>query len=227
MTTAQLCRWHRFDSEGAFHGAACDFILAAANSAISARGAFSVVLAGGNTPRPIYRLLREASTDWLAWHVYFGDERCLPPADSERNSRMAEDAWLGQVDIPAAQIHPIPAERGAQAAADAYSTALATVGIFDLVILGLGEDGHTASLFPGGDWAGLKTPPPAIAVHNAPKPPPERVSLSPQRLSEARAVAVLVQGQGKRDALEKWQAGAALPVAAICPLAGVDVFIEI
>lgn len=226
MTAPQVCRWHSFDSDSAFCQAGHDFILAAAEKAISARGTFAVVLAGGNTPLPVYRLLRDARTDWSAWHVYFGDERCLPPDDPARNSRMAQDAWLGQVPIPAAQIHRIPAERGPQAAADAYAAELANVGAFDLVILGLGEDGHTASLFPGGDWERAGEQLPAIAVHGAPKPPPERVSLSAQRLSESRAVAFLVQADGKQEALEKWRAGVALPAAAIRPPDGVDIFLR-
>lgn len=226
MTVSQVCRWHIFDSDSAFNEAARDFILAEADRAITARGAFVVVLAGGNTPRPVYRLLHDAPTEWSAWHVYFGDDRCLPADDPARNSRMAQDEWLGQVAIPAGQIHPIPAERGAQAAADDYAAQLATVGTFDLVILGLGEDGHTASLFPGGDWERAVGQPPAFAVHDAPKPPPDRVSLSAQRLSESRAVAFLAQAAGKQEALAQWRAGMALPAAAIRPPGGVDIFLR-
>ncbi|HKB59132.1 MAG TPA: 6-phosphogluconolactonase [Gallionellaceae bacterium] len=226
MIEPQVCRWHTFGSDPAFHEAARDFILGAAANAISERGAFIVVLAGGNTPRSVYRLLRDARTEWRAWHVYFGDERCLPPGDPARNSRMAQEEWLGQVAIPGAQIHPIPAERGAASAAEVYSAELAAVGTFDLVILGLGEDGHTASLFPGGDWEAATNLPAAIAVHNAPKPPAERVSLSPQRLSQSRAAAFLVQGEGKRMALDKWRTGATLPASAIRPPSGVDVFLR-
>ena len=226
MTEPQVCRWHTFGSDPAFHEAARDFILGAAANAISERGAFVVVLAGGNTPSPVYHLLRDARTEWRAWHVYFGDERCLPPGDPARNSRMARDEWLGQVAIPAAQVHAIPAERGAASAADAYSAELAAVGIFDLVILGLGEDGHTASLLPGGDWVHATTRHPAISPPHAPNPPPARVQLSLQRPSPAEAVAFLVQGDGKRVALEKWQAGAALPVGMIRPPSGVDVFLK-
>ena len=95
-------------------------ILQSAARAIAARGLFRIVLAGGRTPEAAYRLLVGADTDWSRWEIYFGDERCLPVDDAERNSRMAARALLDAVAIPAANVHPIPAEHGAEAAAKAY-----------------------------------------------------------------------------------------------------------
>jgi 6-phosphogluconolactonase len=201
-------------------------ILRAAHDAIAARGAFRIVLAGGNTPRKVYEALRSAQADWRHWHVYFGDERCLPPEHDERNSRMATLAWLAYVDIPAAHIHPIPAELGAEDAAEAYAPSLDDIALFDLVLLGLGEDGHTASLFPDHNLGVAPDAPSTLAVLDAPKPPAQRVSLSARRLSEAREVMFLVTGNSKAQAVADWRAGSAIPAAAITPEGGVDVYLE-
>lgn len=216
-------RWHDVADVTALHRAARDRIVAAAERAIAARGSFSIVLCGGGTPRGVYRLLRTADTDWRAWHVYYGDERCVPEDHGERTSRMAAALWLDHVAIPAAQVHAIPAERGPEAGAAAYAETLATVDDFDLVLLGLGEDGHTASLFPGHPRDGAD----ALAVFDAPKPPPTRVSLSAARLSRAREVWFLVDGIGKLEAVARWQHGDDLPAAAIAPPNGVDVLLTI
>jgi 6-phosphogluconolactonase len=223
-SASQLCRWHAFPSVIELEQAAARTILDAARTAIASRGAFRLVLAGGSTPLNVYKLLRGADATWAAWHIYFGDERCLPPDHAERNSRKAQRAWLDHVAIPPQQIHVIPAEQDAQAAADRYARELADVGEFDLVLLGLGEDGHTASLFPGQDWSGATAA--ALPVHDAPKPPADRVSLSAQRLSHARAVLFLVSGSGKQQAINAWRAGAPIPAAAIRPRNGVDVYLD-
>jgi 6-phosphogluconolactonase len=219
-------RWIGVADVGELRRAACKRILDAAERAIEERGAFVISLAGGNTPRDVYAMLREAATDWSRWQVYFGDERCLPRSDPERNSRMAREAWLDRVPIPAANVHEIAAELGPEMGAARYGQALRIVGDFDLVLLGLGEDGHTASLFPGHDWGDAPAASDAIAVLGAPKPPRERVSLSASRLGRAREVLFLVAGESKRDAVSKWRAGASIPARAIRPPAGVDVLVE-
>jgi 6-phosphogluconolactonase len=215
-------RWHPFPDARALSEAAVRRILAAESRANSRRGRFTIVLAGGETPRAAYALLARHAAEWRAWHVYFGDERCLPPDDPARNLRMARDALLDCVPIPAAQIHVIQAELGALRAAPLYARLIANIGLFDLVLLGLGEDGHTASLFPGRD---LGVEADVIAVADAPKPPPERVTLSAARLSRAHEVLFLVGGEGKRHAVARWRAGEPIPAAAIRPPGGVDVLI--
>jgi 6-phosphogluconolactonase len=205
---------------------ACRRILAAAAKAIEERGRFLIVLAGGSTPCGVYRRLRAEDADWSRWQVFFGDERCLPPQDEARNSRMAANAWLEHVAIPPRSIHPIPAELGAAAAASAYRSTLRNVGAFDLVLLGLGEDGHTASLFPGRDWGIGPGASAALAVADAPKPPAERVSMSAGRLQNARAVLFLVTGESKRCAVRRWRAGEDIPARAVAPRAGVEVLLE-
>lgn len=225
-SNAAAVRWHGVANAAALGDAACRRILVAAADAIQQRGRFMIVLAGGNTPQGVYRMLRGADTDWSRWQVYFGDERCLPTVDPERNSRMAAEAWLDHVAIPKSQVHALPAERGAQAAAQAYANTLRHVGDFDLVLLGLGEDGHTASLFPNHDWGVDADAADVLAVFDAPKPPAQRVSLSAMRLSRTRAVLFLVEGASKRDAVTQWRTGADIPARAIQPQAGVDVLTE-
>ena len=194
----------------ATHAAA--FILQAARDAIHEHGSFRLVLAGGTTPQRVYRLLAQASADWSHWQIYYGDERCLPADDAERNSHMADIAWLGQVEIPLQNIYPMPAELGAETAAAQYSKIINAARPFDLVLLGMGEDGHTASLFPGQQHQQNE---PVHAVHDAPKPPPDRVSLSRDSLSDSREVMILITGAGKRTALAQWRAGEQLPIATI------------
>ena len=222
----QLVRWHPVAAADALQRAATQRILDAAAAAIVARGRFRIVLAGGNTPRPVYVALCDAHTDWSRWDIFFGDERCLPIDDIERNSWMADDAWLARVPIAADRVHAIPAELGADVAAHAYAQKLSGIGDFDLVLLGLGEDGHTASLFPGHDWGVGADSPDTLAVLDAPKPPPLRVSLSAARLARARQVIFLVDGESKRDAVTGWRAGADIPARAIRPAGGVDVLVE-
>lgn len=202
---------------------ATELILAAATAAIIEHGCFKLVLAGGRTPEQIYRQLAGSVANWSAWQIYFGDERCLPAADAARNSVMAADTWLKHVPVPKDNVHPIPAEQGAVAAAQAYASLVSAARPFDLVLLGMGEDGHTASLFPGHQHPSQEV---VHAVHDAPKPPPERVSLSRASLSDAHEVLVLVTGAGKQQALQQWRSGEALPIAGITAGNGMTVLMD-
>jgi len=224
--TSQKLRWHGFADVEALQADALLRIRTAASSALAARGVFRIVLAGGNTPRAIYESLRKAITDWTRWQVYFGDERCLPVNDPQRNSRMARDTLLDHVPIPRGNVHAIPAESGSIDGAAQYSQMLRAVGEFDLVLLGLGEDGHTASLFPDHEWGTNNDATDAFAVFDAPKPPPERISLSAARLSRARCVLFLVDGEAKREAIARWRNGEQIPASVIAPASGVDVLTE-
>jgi 6-phosphogluconolactonase len=219
-------RWHPAADGSALAQAACRRIADAAAAAIEQRGEFCIVLAGGNTPRGVYRRLRGVPTDWPRWRVYFGDERCLPRDQEARNSHMAAEALLDHVPVVPNRVHPIPAELGAAAAATAYAQTLQKIPCFDLVLLGLGEDGHTASLFPGHDCGSTPDAPAVLAVYGAPKPPAERVSLSARRLGLARAVLFLVGGESKRRAVRQWRDGQDIPARSVRPRAGVDVLVE-
>ncbi len=205
-------QWSLFGSADAVAQHTTDRVLSAARRAIDERGDFRLVLAGGSTPLLAYRRLAEAVADWSRWRLYYGDERCLPADHPQRNSRLCSNAWLEPAAFPGAGHFPIPAELGAEAAAASYSRTLTAVRPFDLVLLGMGEDGHTASLFPGhAEPTGVDV----LPVHRAPKPPADRVSLSSQALSDAREVLILVTGAGKQGALTRWRAGDELPVARI------------
>lgn len=218
---AQLRRWHVYPNVENLHAHAAQAIERAAAQAVAARGRFAIVLAGGTTPMNIYVRLARASAEWPRWHVYFGDERCLPAGAPGRNDAAIRAAWLERVPIPPAQVHAIPAERGAAEAAQEYGPILAAVDQFDLVLLGLGEDGHTASLFPGLALDGADV----LAVYDAPKPPPERVSLGASRLSRARQLMFVVSGAAKRRAVAAWRRGDPIPAAAVVPPAGVDILL--
>jgi len=224
-TDSPRLRWHVVERPN-WLATALDWVNHAAASALAARGEFQLVLAGGGTPEKLYRALAEQKQDWTRWQIWFGDERCLPPDNPQRNSSMAASAWLECVDIPAGNIHVIPAEYGAQSASTAYAEQLHGQGMFDLVLLGLGQDGHTASLFPNHAWGTEPDSPDAIAVFDAPKPPPQRVTLSARRLSHARCVLFLINGADKRKALADWRRGKNIPAAAIQPDAGVDLLID-
>ncbi len=223
MTEGGGCRWTPLTDAAAVAQAAGARILQRATTAIDARGAFHLVLAGGTTPAACYRLLRDADTDWARWHFWFGDERCLPPRHPERNSRMAAEALLDAVPVPPEQIHPIPAELGPEEAARRYQAAIAPVLPFDLVLLGLGDDGHTASLFPGHHHPDDAL---VVAVEGAPKPPPRRVSLNYPALARCRELLFLVTGDGKQAAVAAWRRGADLPAARVRPEGRCEVLLD-
>ena len=215
--------WHLFDDASDVAHEAARRILMAADRAIRKQGRFSIVLAGGGTPEATYRLLVDAVAEWSKWHIYFGDERCLPADDAERNSVMAASALLDHVAIPADHIHPIPAEQGAEAGASAYGLVVADALPFDLVLLGVGEDGHTASLFPGQLHPDSEL---VHAVHDAPKPPPDRISLSRNALSDCRELLILVTGAGKQQAVTRWKKGVDLPIANIGAHHAIDILLD-
>lgn len=221
MQEKNSSRWKNFDSMESLRHGVCDAIVKCANDAIAKRGRFSIVLAGGNTPRAIYRLLRDLPMDWAKWHIYHGDERCLPIDHVDRNSLMAEQVWLQHVNVPTTQIHDIPAELGPTEGAKAYAETLSGASTFDLVLLGLGEDGHTASLFPGHL---VDNSAPAVPVFDSPKPPAERITLSQNRLNNAHQVIFIVTGSGKQEAVDNWRKGVKIPATLISPDNGVDVY---
>lgn len=221
LANNQITRWHSFASQDEINQAILKRILQAADEAIAKYGSFLIVLAGGSTPKSVYQLLAKEQADWANWHVFHNDDRCLPVDHAERNSKMAREAWLNHVAIPQAQIHDIPAELGNVEGAKAYAKTLAGVRSFDLVILGLGEDGHTASLFPN---QAVDNSADAVPVFNSPKPPADRVTISQNRLNNTHEVLFLVTGAGKQDAVNNWLNGVGIPATLIAPACGVDVY---
>ena len=189
-----------------------DLILQAGKDAIQQNGIFKIVLAGGTTPENVYRLLAKEPCDWQYWHFYLGDERCLPEDHAERNSQMAQQTLLNEIEVSKDNIHFIPAENGAEKASVDYASVIEKVLPFDMVLLGMGEDGHTASLFPGHQHSTNALVHP---VYNAPKPPPERVSLSQKALSQNHHLIIMVTGASKQGSVKKWRMGDKLPVSSI------------
>jgi 6-phosphogluconolactonase len=174
--------------------------------AVALRGVAHVALAGGETPRPAYELLAPRLGEHEAVELWFGDERAVPPDDPESNFRTVAEAF-SEAALPEEAIHRIEGERGAEEAADAYAALLTerlptgegNVPVLDVALLGLGDDGHTASLFPGNsalDAEGACAP-----VHDAPKPPPDRVTLTVPVLRQARRLVFLVTGADKAEAV--------------------------
>lgn len=204
--------WQIYDNLDQVAESACREILTSANAAIADHGKFKLVLAGGTTPEKVYRLLAKANADWVNWLIYHGDERCLPVDHKDRNSVMAANALLNEVTVPKNQIFDIPAELGPEQGAAAYRQIVADALPFDLVLLGMGEDGHTASLFPGHQHNQDNL---THAVYNSPKPPPERVSISAKALGNSAQIFFLVTGANKREALKQWLSGNDLPVRSI------------
>src|SRR3954467_5751420 len=173
------------DSEAAAVRAA-DVVTRLAEEALDARGVFHLALAGGSTPKRCHELLAERDIDWSRVHVWESDERAVGPDDDESNFKMIRDSLLDRVSIPGGNVHRVMGERGAEPAADAYEGELraaveprtqAEIPILDVVMCGLGEDGHTMSLFPGNPAVGVKHRL-AVGVHDAPKPPPDRISFT-------------------------------------------------
>jgi 6-phosphogluconolactonase len=178
-----------------------------AREAIRDHGRFTVALAGGSTPGKMYRLLKEATVDWSGIHIFWGDERCVPPGHNESNYRQAADAFLNQIPIPAGNVHRIHGELISEEAAHYYEIELRhffgdEIPRFDLILLGLGSDGHTASLFPG-EPALLESTHWAVAVHHASPPPPlvDRVTLTLPVINAAANGVFLVSGADKADIL--------------------------
>ena len=221
MTQQQTARWHSFTSQQAINQAATERILQAADEAIAKHGSFLVVLAGGSTPKSIYAMLAKAHANWAAWHVFINDDRCLPPDHVDRNSKMVADVWLNHVAVPKSNIYNIPAELGPIAGAKKYAELIKNVGTFDLVLFGLGEDGHTASLFPGHV---VDNSADVVPVFDSPKSPAERVTMSQNRLNDTHEAIFLVTGAGKQEAVDNWRNGVAIPATLIAPKNGVDVY---
>jgi 6-phosphogluconolactonase len=229
----------RLPDAGALHEAAARRILELARAAIAARGAFHIALSGGNTPRGLHtRLARETDVDWPHWHVWFGDERCVPPEHADSNYRMARETLLDHVAVPADQIHPMIPSAGlapAEAARD-YAARLAAEAPrhdgrpeLDLILLGLGGDGHTASLFPDTDILDERER--DVAAVFVPKLDAWRVSLTPPSIERARHLLFLVDGSGKADILQRLERGPAadelaLPVERLHPQGSAEWYIS-
>jgi 6-phosphogluconolactonase len=195
-----------FASDAAASRAGAESFVDRAHRAIDAHGRFTVALSGGDTPRAMYRMLAEPELrdriDWPRVHLFWGDDRAVPPDHPRSNFGMAEEALVRRISIPAANIHRIRGELDARAAADAYARELREhfgdgLPIFDLLHLGVGEDGHTASLFPG-DRALDERERTVVATVDPTRDEP-RVTFTVPVLLAARRIEVLVLEPEKAD----------------------------
>lgn len=215
-----------------FIAGAADFMASRAAEAIAAQGRWTVALAGGATPRPIYARLAEAvyaqRIDWCRVHVFFGDERCVPPDDSRSNYRMAREALLDHVPLPPENVHRIAGEEEPALAALAYEQRIqrlfrtSAAPAFDLICLGIGENGHTASLFPG--TASLREQVRWVVAQYVEGMQTWRVTMTVPLINAARHVAFFVEGAGKAETLGRVWHGPyepdVLPAQLVQPTAG-------
>lgn len=182
-----------------------------AAQALAARGRWAVALAGGGTPRPIYARLAEAGyaqrIDWSGVHIFFGDERCVPPGDPRSNYRMAREALLDHVPLPPENVHRMRGEDDPALAALAYEQEIrrlfrtAALPAFDLICLGMGDNGHTASLFPG--TASLREQERLVVPQYVEVMQTWRVTMTAPLINAARHVAFFVEGAGKAEMLRR------------------------
>lgn len=179
-------------------------------SAIERRGVAHLALSGGTTPRRAYQLLASEEVNWNAVHVWFADERCVPPDDTESNYLLALQTLLAGAPLPDAQVHRMLGELGPEEGARNYAEELRSTFAagdagappqLDAIVLGIGPDGHVASLFPGASTLDADDDAICLGVHDSPKPPPGRITLSLMVLRAARRCVLLATGASKSDAM--------------------------
>jgi 6-phosphogluconolactonase len=206
-------------------------ILEQAELAVASRGRFSLVLSGGSTPAGAYGLLAEepyrSQVPWDSVHLFWGDERCVPPEDERSNYWLARQAFISRVPIPPDSVHRIRGELAPKAAAQAYRRELedffcGPLPRFDLVLLGLGSDGHTASLFPGSDALDALADVAVAVEAEYEDRPVQRVSLTLPAINAARQALVLVSGAAKAKIVARvlGSRGGALPAEQVSLTAG-------
>jgi 6-phosphogluconolactonase len=209
--------------------AAAERVIALARAADDARGRFSLALSGGRTPRRLYELLSGADLPWERVHFFWGDERCVPRGDAASNFRLASDAWLSRVPARPENVHAMPCDPATpEAGAQAYEDLLrgffhGSDASFDLVLLGLGPDGHTASLFPGEPALAEASRWVAVSAGRSATPPVARLTLTFPGLAAAREALFLAEGAEKRTLVEAAAGGGAdFPAARVRPRGGVS-----
>jgi 6-phosphogluconolactonase len=212
-TMGIMINFHPYDDVESVAQAAADALALRILDVLGCKQYCHLVLPGGTTPVRCLELLAQKTLPWGLIHCYVSDERCLPNGDSQRNDVMIERALWSRVSLPEKNKHPMAAELGAEVAALRYAELIGQIDRLDIVLLGMGEDGHTASLFPGN--AALDNPALAVAVANAPKPPPNRVSLGLSAIRRATERHLIVTGQSKYEAMRQIRRGVDLPVCRI------------
>ncbi len=199
---------------------AAQYIVRLANESVVSHGRFTIALSGGTTPRKLYGMLGDepyrSQIDWALVDIFWSDERCVPPDSEDSNYLLAQQVLLNKIPISAAQIHRMPADEpdrdaASQVYTDEMRRVFATNGIpsFDLIQLGMGPEGHTASLFP--HQASLHEQQRLVMPVSVPKPPPPRLTFTPPLLNAAHNILFLVTGADKADAVQAVLEGAYIP----------------
>ncbi len=165
------------------------------------RGVAHLALSGGTTPGRTYELLGANAKDLSGVEVWFADERCVAPDDPQSNYLLAAQTLLSSGAIAPEQVHRMQGELGPEEGAQRYAQALASAPVLDVIVLGIGPDGHIASLFPGAATLDAGEQALCLGVHDSPKPPPERITLSLAVLRAARECVLLATGASKADAV--------------------------
>lgn len=204
MTSLTTCA----DAEAASQRAAAE-IERRLRAALRERGTAHLALSGGGTPARTYELLREEIESWKQIHVWFADERCVAPDDDESNYKLARETLLdGAAELDPATVHRMAGELGPERGAERYAEALREhaplhdgLAVLDVIVLGIGPDGHIASLFPGAPTLAADPAELCLGVRDSPKPPPERITLTLSVLREARRCVLLATGASKADAV--------------------------
>lgn len=199
--------WHVYNKFSDAEQSAADFLAESIITTISKNSICHVVLPGGNTPKKCLGLLASKILPWEKVHWYLGDERCYEKNHNERNDGMLQEYFWS--NISKSNHHVIPAELGAEQGAASYRTVIDDINL-DIAFLGMGEDGHTASLFPGNE--ALNDQRSVIPIHNSPKPPSDRISLSKTILEQIPIKVVLAGGNEKGDIIKRIQSGESLPI---------------
>ncbi len=200
------------DDAAAVARAGASRIAETAAAAVAARGRFTLVLSGGSTPKVMYRLLAsdfKEQVRWQATHIFFGDERCVTPDHPDSNARMARESLLDHVPVPARQVHRVRGEAGPGPGAAEYDQVLRTQlsidpeSRFDITLLGMGSDGHTASLFPGREFSTDHGTLAAPAIAPPASPISDRITLTLEALALSRRILFLITGEDKRRMLRR------------------------
>jgi 6-phosphogluconolactonase len=205
MTSLTTCA----DAEGASERAATE-IVRRLESARAERGAAHLALSGGSTPARTYELLAEQLESWERIDVWFADERCVEPTDEESNYLLARKTLLERASgLEPQRVHRMQGELGPEQGAECYAQELREhaptedgLAVLDVVVLGIGPDGHIASLFPGAATLEADASALCLGVHDSPKPPPERITLTLAVLRAAQRCVLLATGAGKADAVD-------------------------
>lgn len=208
---------------------AADFILAQARTSLAERGEFRIALSGGNTPRPVYAALARHGRElpWEKFQFTFGDERCVPPEDAQSNFRMANESLFLPACVPETSIERMRGEAEPKLAAQEYQDRLDFLATqrgeqiyrHDLILLGLGEDGHTASLFPG--TAALEEKVQKVVANFVPKLNAWRLTFTLPLINQARHICFLVDAHKQEKVIERVLRGdLAMPAARVEPVNG-------